>query len=51
MKVALAVGILWLFDDRIIEESPRYSLLLLLAVVVVGLGPGTRDMLRATFGI
>ena len=51
VKVALAVGILWLFDDRIIEESPRYSILLLLAVVVVGLGPGTRDMLRATFGI
>ena len=51
VKVALAVGILWLFDDQIIEESPRYSLLLLLAVVVVGLGPGTRDMLRATFGI
>ena len=51
VKVALAVGILWLFDDRIVEESPRYSLLLLLAVIVVGLGPGTRDMLRATFGI
>ncbi len=51
VKVLLAVGILWLFDEEIFEESPRYALLLMLAILVVGLGPGTRDMLRATFGI
>ena len=51
VKVALAVGVIWLFDKQIFEESPRYSYLLMLAILVVGLGPGTRDMLRATFGI
>jgi uncharacterized membrane protein len=39
------------FDDAIFEESPRFAVLLLVAIVAVGLGPGTRDMLRATFGI
>jgi uncharacterized membrane protein len=33
------------------EESPRYSIIMLVAILAVGLGPGTRDMLRATFGI
>lgn len=51
VKVILAVGVIWLFDESIFEESPRYSYLLMLAIIVVGLGPGTRDMLRATFGI
>ena len=51
VKLVLAVGVIWLFDETIFEESPRYSYLLMLAVLVVGLGPGTRDMLRATFGI
>ena len=27
------------------------AILLLIAVLAVGLGPGTRDMLRATFGV
>jgi uncharacterized membrane protein len=51
VKLVLAVGVIWLFDEQIFAESPRYSYLLMLAVLVVGLGPGTRDMLRATFGI
>lgn len=51
VKIALAVGVIWLFDEDIFEESPRYAYLLMLAILVVGLGPGTRDMLRATFGI
>jgi uncharacterized membrane protein len=51
VKLALAVGVLWLFDESIFAESRRYALLLLVAIVAVGLGPGTRDMLRATFGI
>lgn len=51
VKVLLAIGVIWLFDETIFEESPRYSYLLMLAIIVVGLGPGTRDMLRATFGI
>ena len=51
LKVVVAVGVIALFDDAVFEESPRYSVLMLVAILAVGLGPGTRDMLRATFGI
>lgn len=51
LKLTVAVAVIWLFDDAVFEESPRYAILLLIAIVAVGLGPGTRDMLRATFGV
>lgn len=51
VKVIAAVVILAIFDETVFEDSPRFSILLLIAVVAVGLGPGTRDMLRATFGV
>ncbi|WP_338738901.1 DUF63 family protein [Haloplanus salilacus] len=51
VKLVAATGVVWLFDDRIFEESPQYTVLLLVAILAVGLGPGTRDMLRATFGV
>ena len=51
VKLAVATLVVWLFNDELFDESPRYTILLLVAVVAVGLGPGTRDMLRATFGI
>jgi len=51
VKLAVASLVVWLFNDEFLEESPRYALLLLIAVTAVGLGPGTRDMLRATFAI
>lgn len=51
LKLGAAVAVIWLFDETIFEESPRYAIVLLIAIVAVGLGPGTRDMLRATFGI
>ena len=51
VKMAVASLVVWLFNDEFLDESPRYALLLLVAVTAVGLGPGTRDMLRATFGI
>ncbi|AQL44046.1 hypothetical protein BV210_15645 [Halorientalis sp. IM1011] len=51
VKLAVALAVVWIFDREIFEESPRYALLLLTAIVAVGLGPGTRDMIRATFGI
>jgi uncharacterized membrane protein len=51
VKIAAAVAVVWVFDETIFEESPRYAILLLIAILAVGLGPGTRDMLRATFGI
>jgi len=51
VKLAVALGIVWLFDKRIFDESPRYAVLLLVAAAAVGLGPGTRDILRVTFAI
>ena len=51
LKLVAATFVVWVFNGELFEESPRYTLLLLLTVLAVGLGPGTRDMLRATFGI
>ena len=51
LKLAAATFVVWVFEPELLEETPRYSILLLVAVLAVGLGPGTRDMLRATFGV
>jgi uncharacterized membrane protein len=51
VKLVAATLVIYVFDGRIFEESPRYAVLLLIAILAVGLGPGSRDMLRATFGI
>ncbi|MWV41232.1 DUF63 family protein [Natrialba sp. INN-245] len=51
VKLAAAVAVIWVFNEEVFEESPRYAVLLMITVVAVGLGPGTRDMLRATFGV
>ena len=51
IKLVAATFVVWVFEEEIFEESPRYTMLLLIAVLAVGLGPGTRDMLRATFGV
>ncbi|QIB74792.1 DUF63 family protein [Halogeometricum borinquense] len=51
VKLVAATFVVWVFEEGIFEESPRYTMLLLIAVLAVGLGPGTRDMLRATFGV
>jgi uncharacterized membrane protein len=51
VKIVAATLVVYVFDAKIFEESPRYAILLLVAILAVGLGPGTRDMVRATFGI
>jgi len=51
VKMVVALAVVWIFDEQIFDENPRYAILLLVAIVAVGLGPGTRDMIRATFGI
>ena len=51
IKVAAAIFVVWVFNDEIFEESPRYAYLLLIAILAVGLGPGTRDMIRAMLAI
>jgi uncharacterized membrane protein len=51
VKLAAAALVVAVFDAKTFEESPRYAVLLLVAIVAVGLGPGTRDLLRATLGV
>jgi len=51
VKLVAATLVVWLFDEQIFEESPQYAILLMIAILAVGLGPGTRDMLRATIGV
>lgn len=51
VKIGAALFVVWLFEPEMFEESPEYSWVLLIAVLAVGLGPGTRDFLRATLGI
>jgi uncharacterized membrane protein len=51
VKLVAATLVVWLFDERVFDENPRYATLLLVAILAVGLGPGTRDMLRATIGV
>lgn len=51
IKIIVPLAIVALFDRQFIDESPRFAYLLLAAILAVGLGPGTRDMLRFAFGI
>ena len=51
IKMVAAAFVLWIFEPELYEESPRYTTLLLVAVTSVGLGPGTRDLFRAMFGV
>lgn len=51
VKVLVAIFVVWVFNDEVFEESPNFAMLMLVAIFAVGLGPGTRDFLRVTFGI
>ena len=51
IKLLIPLAIVALFNEEFFEDSPRFSIFLLAAVLAVGLGPGTRDMLRFAFGI
>lgn len=51
VKMAAATFLIWVFEPELVEETPRYTTLLLIAVSAVGLGPGTRDLLRSVFGV
>jgi uncharacterized membrane protein len=51
VKLIAPLLILALFDEEFMDDSPRFSILLLGAVIAVGLGPGTRDMVRVAFAI
>lgn len=51
VKIIVAVVVVWVFNDEVFEDSPSFAMLLFVAILAVGLGPGTRDFLRATLGI
>jgi uncharacterized membrane protein len=51
VKMVAATFVLWIFEPELYEDSPRYTVLLLVAVTAVGLGPGTRDLFRAMLGV
>lgn len=51
VKLIAPLLILALFDEEFMDESPLFSIMLLGAVIAVGLGPGTRDMVRVAFAI
>jgi len=51
VKLVVPIAIVSVFDRQFLEESPRFAIMLLGAIVAVGLGPGTRDMIRVAFGI
>jgi uncharacterized membrane protein len=51
VKMAAATFLIWVFEPEMVEETPRYTTLLLIAVSAVGLGPGSRDLLRSVFGV
>jgi uncharacterized membrane protein len=51
VKAAVVLLILWSFDERFFEEYERLPYMLLVGVLAVGLGPGTRNTLRATIGV
>lgn len=51
IKILVPLAIVAVFDRQFLEDSPRFAVMLLGAIVAVGLGPGTRDMLRFAFGI
>jgi uncharacterized membrane protein len=51
VKILVPLAIVALFNDEFMDESPRFGIMLLGAVIALGLGPGTRDMLRFALGI
>jgi uncharacterized membrane protein len=51
VKAGIVLLILYAFDKAFFDEFDRLPYLLLVAVLAVGLGPGTRNTLRMTLGI
>jgi uncharacterized membrane protein len=51
LKAGIVLLILYAFDRKFFEEFDRLPYLLLVAVLAVGLGPGTRNTLRMALGV
>lgn len=52
VKACLIAAIVWLFSEMKVEQRQRhFRLLIVLAVLIVGLAPGLRDIGRLTLGV
>ena len=52
LKAVLIGAIVWLFTEMRVEQRQRHlRLLIVLAVLIVGLAPGLRDIGRLTLGV
>jgi uncharacterized membrane protein len=51
VKAGIVLLILYAFDDEFFKGYERLPYILLVAVLAVGLGPGTRNTLRMTLGV
>ena len=51
LKVGVAVFLIWAFDEEFENNNRRLFVLLLLAATAVGLGPGSRDLMRIVIGV
>ena len=51
-EACLIAAIVWLFSEMKVEQRQRhFRLLIVLAVLIVGLAPGLRDIGRLTLGV
>ena len=52
VKAGLIGAIVWLFSEMKVEQRQRHlRVLIVLAVLIVGLAPGLRDIGRLTLGV
>lgn len=51
LKLAVATGILYVLGSEDRGEEPVFFNLVLLGILLLGLAPGVRDMVRAMFGV
>jgi len=51
VKLAVMTGVLYYMDDDLRADDPLFFNLILLGILAVGMGPGTRNMLRAVLGV
>ncbi len=51
VKIVAATLVIYIFDKESMDANPSWTMLLVIVIIAVGLGPGIRDLLRAVLGI
>lgn len=51
LKMIVALGVVYFFDEELVEGTPRMATVMLIAVAAVAVVPGTRALLGLAFGI